>query len=340
MAVPTLSEMLNTEFTHTWYEIRAQAIDNILDATPITALLKAKGCFKTQSGGRYIERTVAYGKKTAGSFKKGTVLPVTEEELETVGLWPWAYLYVPITRTFVDDQQNAGPSKIKDYVATRMVAARNAVIEKIEHVFMATAVHDGGTDPLSLFDYAPDTSVTDYFSSASYTYGGIGRNNTWWQHKDFTAAAGASSANQIGIKAGPYALTLLEDMTNAYNYAGAQMSYPDIILTTQAIFEIYETFAVAKEQIIRDETTRLADLGYEVLRFKGKPLTWSEHMTASQMLMLNSQFFDVVYDPIAWFDLTSWERPERQLEQVAYIICAMQNVGCQPRRNARIKWSA
>jgi len=337
MALPTLTETLDDEFTSTWYEIRPEAIDNIVDAIPITALLKLKGCFKEQVGSRFIERTVKYGQKTAFAFGKGDVLPVTEEQLETVAFWTWAYVGVPITRTFVDDQQNAGPTKIKDYVTRRMDAAREALVAKYESVFMAEVIHAGGKEPLSIFDYIPDLSAVNYFTNSS-TYGGIDRTtNAWWRNEDYTAVAGVARVN--GIKAGPAQLTLLSDMTNAYNTAGRQLSNPDVILTTQAIFEIYEQFAVAKEQLIKDETTKLADLGYDVLRFKGKPLTWSDSMTASEMLMLNSAYFDVVYDPSAWFELTPWTSPERQLDRVAYIVSAIQNLGYNPRFNTRIKWT-
>ena len=334
--VPTLSEEINTWFTQTWYEIRAEAIDNILDSTPVTALLKAKGCFKTQRGSDTITRTIRYGEKTSFTFGKGDTLPVTEEELKTQARWAWAYFGVPITRSFQDDQQNSGPTKITDYLNDRMQAARESLIQKLEAIIMASTIHAGGKEPLSLFDYVPDCQTTQYMG-ASYTYGGIARDNAWWQHEDFTYD-NAASGHYHDAKDGPASLTMVDDMKNVYNTVGKQMNYPDIILTTQTLFEVYEDFAMAKEQIIKDETTRLADLGYDVLRFKGKPLTWSENMGAGQMLMLNSSFLDVVYDPAAWFEMTSWERPERQLEQVAYIVSAMQIVGYNPRFNGRIDW--
>lgn len=335
--VPTLSETLNTEFTHTWYEIRTEAIDNILDATPITALLRAKNRLKSQNGGRFIERTVLYGEKTAAGFGKGDVLPVSEEELETVALFNWGYTQVPVTRTFVDDQINSGPEKIKDYVDSRLTAARNALVQKMEAVLMAEAYYSAATkDPLSIFDYVSDNTSTNAF--AATTYGGIDQVNTWWQHQDYTRAAG--SENQYGTKTGPASITLYDDMRNVFNTTGAQLSNPDIILTTQTLFEVFEDFAVQKEQIVRDETTRLADLGYDVLRFRGKPITWSSRTLPSQMIFLNSEFFDIVYDPKAWFDMTDWQRPSRQLEQVAYILMAWQNVGYNKRFNARVKWDS
>ncbi len=340
MAIPTLSETLNTEFTNTWYEIRAEAVDAILDATPITALLRMKGVFTPQVGGRKIERTIRYGQKTAFVFDKGDVLPVTEEELTTVAFFDWAYFGVPITRSFQDDQQNQGQFQIANYLTKRLSAAQDELARKLEVIIMAEVIHAGGKEPLSLFDYIPDTSSPDYFDGTStYTYGGINRDNLYWEHEDFTATSGSSTVNQNGIKTGPASLTMLDDMTNAYNTTGKQLQTPDVIITTQTLFEVYEAFAVSKEQLIRDDTTKMADLGFEVLRFKGKPLTWSANMTSSQMLMITTKFLNIVFDPTAWFDMTSWERPERQLEQVAYILSAMQIVGENPRFNARIKWT-
>jgi len=338
--VPTVSEELNTWFTQTWYDIKPEATDNILDATPISALLKMKGCFKTQIGGDLITKTIRYGEKGATAIKRGSTLPVTEPELKTQARWDWAYWVVPITRTFIDDQQNAGTYKITDYVNDRLTAAREGCVQKIESVIMATTVHASGSEePLSLFDYIPSCASTQYFSS-SYTYGGIERDNTWWQHEDFTYA-NTASGNYNDDKDGPASMTMLDDMENARNTAGKQLSYPDIYITEQTLYEIFASHVMAKEQLIKDDTTRMADLGYDVLRFHGDPVTWSASMAGTQeMIMLNSRFLDVVYDPRAWFELTSWERPPRQLEQVAYIICAMQIIGHNPRFNARVRWAA
>ena len=41
--LPTLTETFDNAFTHTWYEIRPEAIDNILEATVFTMALKEYG---------------------------------------------------------------------------------------------------------------------------------------------------------------------------------------------------------------------------------------------------------------------------------------------------------
>lgn len=365
--LPSMTETIDDEFVTTWYDIRAEAIDNILDATVVSAALRDAGCFKTQVGERLITRTIRYGKKTAEGFGKGSVLPSDEEPLETMAWWPWAYFTVPVTRSLIDDQQNAGAGKIKDYVSMRLEAAREGLTEGIEDILMAKDMHfdmysstTRSSDsqkklPYSLFDYIPDLSVVNFWAtSQTYAYGNIRREedsgNTWWQHKDFTDDVTvdlSARPNLLDVKDGPVAITLYDDMTNAYNAATKGLESPNLIITTQELFENYDSFASSKDILIKDATTKLADLGYEVFRFKGKPLIWTagmENVGAStitkQLIMLNTNHFEIIYDPNLWFDMSDWRVPERQHERVAYISCAMQCIGTQPRRNARILWSA
>ncbi len=51
-----------------------------------------------------------------------------------------------------------------------------------------------------------------------------------------------------------------------------------MIVCDQNSFEIYEDFALDASQIIKDESTKMADLGFEVLRFKGKPMIWTPNI--------------------------------------------------------------
>lgn len=345
--LPQMTETIDTEFMTTWYEIRPQAIDNILDATVVSALLKEKGCFKSQVGGRLITRSVRYGEKTAYTFGRGDTLPVEEPELETMAWWPWAYFTVPVTRSLIDDQQNNGPSKIKDYVMIRLNAAREALVQKIEDMIMAENLHPslGGTTltdtkaPFSLFDYVPNNSSTQYFNS-SYTWGNISRANTWWQNHDWTYDISAASGFYHDVKAGPVAVTIEDDMDNCFNTIKANLEAPDIILTSQTIYELFSSYARSKDQLIKSTGGRVVDLGYDILNFRGKVLTWTPALTGNQMLMLNSNHIEIIYDPNLWFDMSEWRTPERSMDRVAYISSTMQLIGAQPRRHGRILWAS
>lgn len=323
--LPTLTETIDDYFVSTWYEIRAQATDNILDANVITAALRRLGCFDTQVGGRKIERTISYGQVSKQNYKKGDTLSSSEPELETAAFWNWKYTLAPVRRSFQDDQQNAGPLKIKDYVKRRIKAARDGLNTGFETDLLAAEDTGEGADmratrdPDNILNFLP----TETNAVAGKTYGGIDFGNAWWggQYNDATD---------------PTEVNLIADMRTLYNDCGAQVSYPKIIICEQAVFELYEDFGVGKIQIVKDAGTELVDLGFEVLRFKGKPLVYSSNCPSNTMLMLNTDFIELIYDPNVWFSMTNWKDLEGQLERVAYIICAYNMLCTQLRRQGRL----
>ena len=357
--LPQITRQIDDEFTETWYEIRAEAVDNILDAYVVSAALRDAGSFKTQVGSNLITRTVKYGKKSASGFGKGSVLPADEADLETMAIWEWKYFTTPITRSLIDDQQNSGPTKIKDYITKRITAAREAMIEGIEDFLMRDAMHldndssstmEDAKEPFGIFDFVPDLAATNYRTS-SYEYGGIQRDNPWWQHRDFSDDVTinlVTQPNSFDVFAGPAALTVYDDMKKAYRRISNNQKAPNLVIMQGDLYELYENFVDSKDQLIKDATTHLADLGYEVLRFKGKPVIWTDALdtvagasiTTYQALMLDMDAIEVIYDPNLWFDMSEWRVPERQHERVSYISSSMQVISAELRRHGRLKWTA
>ena len=326
--LPTLTEAIDNAFLHTWYEIRKEAVDNILDATPVWAALKERGCFKPQVGGRFIERTIKYGKKTAQEVAKGSIFSQGETETETAALWTWKYLAAHAQRSIFDDQVNNGKLAIKKLVDTQLQAAKDSLIEKLETqtfaAYSATAEADKAIQGLN--ELIPNYA----YKASEVKYGNILRSNSWWQ------------ANYKAMTANPE-VNLLGDMKNLYNTCSKNIASPNLIITTQAWFELYEDFALEISQIVKDESTHLADLGFDVLRFKGKPMVWTDsalYGSYNQMLMLNTDYIEVVYDPELWFAMGSWKEIPLQGERIAHILSACNIIGTQPRRQGRLYQTA
>lgn len=332
--LPALTQEIDDTFTHTWYEIRADAVDNILNATPVTALLRMKGCFKPQVGGEFITRTIRYNLPSTQAITKGSILNMGETQHKTMSRHTWRYTSVHMQRSLMDDQKNAGKSKIADLVATEIEGARDALKQQVETDLMrAETTDETGDHPQSLYDFMPDesnkqtgtygaiTRPTDYDTTAtSATYGKPNAGNTWWGpcYRAWTA---------------PREVHLVTDMNSLYNTIGANQEPPDVIITDQATHEIYEAFAVHMSQLVKDSGSQMADLGFDVLRYKGKPLIWTPSVqTAQDLLMLNTAYVDVVYDPNLWFDMTEWKVIPRQTERIAHIISTMTVVCSQLRR--------
>lgn len=342
--LPTRTAEIDTQFMSTWYEIRAEAIDNILDAIVVWAALKESGCFKTQVGGEWITRSILHGKTTAEGVAKGDLLTQGEPELKTMAMWPWRHLATHVQRSAIDDQKNNGPSKIADLVADRLTSARKGLQDQYEDDCLRA---QDGTESAhkymqSLWDLLPEYDTNLYGNGGgAQTYGGINlptayadsgngvmkpsTGNTWW------------GGNYMEIVA-PMEVNLVTNMKTLFNSISNNQEAPNLIVADQTLFELYEDFGLDASQIIKEDGTQLMDLGFEVLKFKGKRMIWTPDMydstySHSRMMFLNTDYIDVVYDPNLWFDMTEFKPIPLQLERIAHIVCACNLVGSQPRRN-------
>ena len=337
--LPELTRTIDNAFVTTWYEIREMAIDNILDATVIWAALMGAGAMTPQVGGEFITRTIRYGEQDAVDIARGDTLPQGEPELETMARWDWKYIATHVQRSVFDDQKNNGPSKIKDLVGMRLEAARDGLEQRYETVLLnAFASNETGTTMQGLNDLVPPKA-----NAASGTYGNITRGITYTDSGNgvFTSTAGNTwwASKYIDGTLTSLEDDLLTDIKKLYNSLHNNQSAPNLILCTQTIFEAYEEFALDISQIIKDETNRLANLGFEVLRFKGKPFIWSPNITANTVMLLNTDFIELVYDPQLWFDMTDFKPIPLQAERIAHIMSAANLIGTQPRRQGRILYA-
>lgn len=374
--IPSITHDLDNAFMHTWYTIRAEAIDNILESSVVWTLLKEKGCFKTQTGGQFVTRTVRYNLPGSKWVKKGSTFSQGEVETRTMAKWVWRYLSGHVQRSIFDDQINSGPDKIKDYIQTRIQEAREGLTQDLEPALFRgyddvteligtttsgvideeyddptdrAPVIQGINDMIPPYDYANsafvgetnDCNYGDVTRATSYSTNDIGvsyadDSDTGPQHK--------WGPNYYSFNS-PMEVNLVSDMDKLYETCGNNQSFPDIILMDLETFTVYKEFALDMSQIVKNANTRAADLGFEVLQFRGKPCTWSPYVsvvndggtTKNQVVMINSQYCELVYDPNLWFDATNWKDIPLQGERIMHILSAIVGpITPQPRRHGRL----
>lgn len=359
--LPTLSETIDNDFMNTHYEIRDMLIDNVLKATIFSLALKEFGCYKAEAAGRFVTRPVGYAIKSTQRFGKGSVLTQSTVQTDTMGQWDWAYFLVDVNRSLIDDTINSGPFKIKDYVGRRMEVARNTMVQDIE-----TDLHRWGEYYVStenkqfngLYDICPlataETAVGTGRASDSHDGAGAAGDvsngkldrfhNKWWRN---WIMAGSESADSDEFNAGPtnapYSLNLVPDMRHMWNTINANQEAPNFIMMDQDIYESYEDEAGDKQQIVRSAFSRVAaDLGFDVMTFKGATMTYSSKLASSlHIFMLNLNHIEFVYHPSMWFDMTEWKSTPNQLERVAYIACSTTGLlTAQPRRHGAMEYAS
>lgn len=333
ITLPSWTRTIDNAFTETWYDIKPDAVDNILNATPVTAALKAQGRMKTQRGGDLITETITY--QTTGAnvqgVGKGDVMEAAEVETETMARWTWRYIAAKLLRSTIKDQQNSGKYQIKSYVQKEIEKARDSLAQQFESDFFRAVdlTETAHKYMQSLVDIVP--ALTDAYG-ASKTYGLIQKpltyssgapatGNTFWgpRYKQWTA---------------PKEVNMLSDMKNLWNTLGANRAgaYPTLIITDQTTFELYEEFALDMSQIVKQGSGSLADLGFETLKFKGCDMIWSPNVpTAYNMYMFNLNKITWWYDPQYWFEMTEWKPIPNQFERAAQILCTC-NLTCNELR--------
>lgn len=338
--LPVMTETIDNAFTHTWYEIRKEAIDNILEANVVWAALKERGCMVTQVGGKLITRTVSYGTETTKAVKKGSTFSQGETEYETMAQWTWRYESAHVQRSVFDDQQNSGKFAIKSLVATRLKKAREALDTTYENNLLRTiSTAETGDSMQGLNDLIPP-----YALATTGTYGKIARPASYAADAmDVLQPGGANSWWGPKYKALvlPIEVNLYDDMKTLYNsLSNNSQQPPNLIITDQSLYELFEDFADDKTQIVVDAAgSKLANLGFDVIRFKGKPMVWTSNVDISgkqQMLFVNTNNVEVVYDPQLWFEMTPWKTIPLQGERIAHILCASNMVSEQLRRHGRL----
>lgn len=357
--IPTLTNALDNAFTQTWFDMRGQAMDNILNATVVWALLKSKGVFKPQTGSKKIERTVKYATGfTPQAVGKGSTLPSGEKETRTAAFWNFQRtLATHIQRSLFDDVENAGPYRIVDYLTERTTEATDALKQMLEYEpFRPTDTTETGTHMQGFCDIVPPPA-----SRASGTYGGITRCDTYTTNtakgittSDYPDFATATAVNpwwsprykQFTL---PIDVNLVTDMQNFYNVITDNIEPPDVCLMSQSLYELYCTFGLDATMFVNNQ--KMLDLGFTTVKWMGMDLTWCTQMGAgttmyddsattcgysgltNAMLFLNTKYIEAVYNPLMWFQMSEWKPWPTQAERIAHIFCRMTMVSDQLRRH-------
>jgi hypothetical protein len=113
------------------------------------------------------------------------------------------------------------------------------------------------------------------------------------------------------------ALTLAQ-MNTAYNSVSKGNDNPDLVLTTQALYEKYESLLTPN---LRYTDTKTADSGFQNLLFKGSPVMFDTAAPAGNMFFVNSKYITLVGHSDKWFAQTDFVRPENMDARYALIMC-------------------
>lgn len=310
-APATLTEQLDQMYSTTWQSMRTKVVDQIFAARPFWWWLNANGRRVPQRGGRFIGVQLMYAKNdTFKSIGKYGTISITPQDPITTSIAQWKYFAVSVVRDWVGDQQNRGEYEIINRMSGLMDQATLTMVESMGSQAHGDGTGNGGQD-LDGLAAAVDTTP------AVGTYQGIDpATNTWWRNIS-NAASGAAD------------VFLLKDLRKLYRDVSQGVDFPSLLLTTDAVFELYEAELV---EFLRIQDRKMADASFENFMFKGTPITWDPVTAAGNVYALNDKYLKFYYDPDAEFAATEWKPIPNQIDRAMQIVLAANLVTLQRRR--------
>ena len=292
MSNPNFDALLSTTLAN----YRDQLTDNIFTARPLTYFLQDKGRIRMLNGGTKIVEPLIYGQNaTVASYSGYDTISLTAQSGITAAEYDWKQYAASIAISGIEEAKNNGEQEIINLLEAKIMQAEESMREGFNQMFYADGTGNSGKDWNGLGNIV----------EASGTVGGINRatgGNEYWQSYEENTSEALSLAK----------------MATAYNSVSVGNDHPDMVLTTQTLFEKYE--ALLQPQL-RYTDTKTADAGFQNLLFKSAPVVYDEHCTAGVVYFLNSKYLTLVGHSGKWFAQTDFVRPENLDARYALIMC-------------------
>jgi hypothetical protein len=284
----------DTLLSTTLANYRSTLTDNVFTARPLTYQLMEKGRIRMLNGGTKIVEPLIYGlNDTVGSYSGFDTIALTPQTGITAAEYDWKQYAASISISGIEEAKNNGEAEIINLLEAKIMQAEESLREGFNTMFFADGTGNSSKNWNGLSNLVDNTGTVGNIDSATYT---------WWKsYKETTATA----------------LTLAM-MATAYNSVSVGNDHPDVLLTTQTLFEKYEALL---QPSLRYTDTKTADAGFQNLLFKAAPVMYDTGCDTGVFFFLNSKYLTLCGHSAKWFQQTEFIRPEDLDARYALIMC-------------------
>ena len=327
MAGTALTRTYDSLLTATLDLIRPVIEDQISSGTKLLYFYKKKGNFKgVSAGGAKYVTPLMYELVAADSYSGYSTLDVTPFEGATDAFWDWRQSASHVTISGLEEFQNrdADGTRVIDLLKLRTKQALLGLEDYFSKALMqgqakndTSSIHTACTSVLngSLF-LSPLPLLVKFDPTTSTTIGEINQStNTWWRNQ--TKTSGSSTY-----------VAFLKDLRGLYTSCSkGPGGSPDVHICDLSTFDLYESALAAAH---RNPDYQKADVPFESVLFKGKPVVAEEHtvdvaqgsttITEGTWYMLNTEFMGVSFDKEHNFAPGPFIKPENQDAKTAQVL--------------------
>jgi len=345
-------------------------VDNIFNSNVLTFKLLKNA--EKLDGGKKIITPIEYGKNASQGFYSGyDTLTTANTEIVTSAEWNWTQAWAGITISGEEEHKNMGDSQVLSLLKSKLKNAEKSLKDLFgTHLFDTDGPNTGaftsligsgtqassGYDDTALIDMA-DGNTTDFWHSPggvnnsiiSYnrTLGGIdstedgsaGNGGAWWDSKMASFATGSGTVTTACTWDELIAVTngtahIIKKMTQMYSELTIDNDAPDLIVTTNVIYDAYESALQANKRFAGNQ--QLADAGFQNLAFRGASVVVDSHCPAGMMIFLNTRYLDFKVHNKRNFSFDGFKKREDSDAMVAKIFWMGQLTCTNPRMQGAI----
>lgn len=233
---------------------------------------------------------------------------------------------VPSAIDETEELEATTPEKVADLLEDKM-----QITEETMRYLLCSALFNAGTNAKALtgLQYAlPSTSANPYI--AAQTYGGIlsggsavsSDTNGFWQPNVDTNGGANYAAGAAGTFMQATDNPLAKMFAKAFLRCGRQ---PNLIVSNIGAWTDYHNALVKNERYERAlKNVKMAESGFESLMYRGAtwitdPLATRSAAGVEAVYVLDTNAFDVYWDPRRKFYATPWREPYNQSTRVMYL---------------------
>lgn len=267
--------------------------DNVFSARPLVFWLKQKNRMKMKNGGNKIVVPLLYGQNsTAKPYSRYDTLDLTPQEGITAAEFDWKQFAASVIIDGLSEAQNNGDEEVIDLLEAKVSQTEETILEVFDEMFLGNGTASINGAAASKTWLGLGALIGDHLSTVT-TVGGIDSTdalNAWWRSNiDRTAKV-------LEIK----------DLVSGYNNASQGNNHPDLGLTTQALYEHYESLV---QPALRFSDSKTADAGFQNLTFKGSVIMFDDYVPAGEWTFVNSKYVGLTGHKKNWFRHTKFVTP-------------------------------
>lgn len=332
-AIDYHDDQFNSLVTTTLDKTRSSLTDQILRKQKILAWLNSKSRV-TVDGGLTIRRPLIYDyNSTIGSYSMYDLIDTTPQDGLGFAQYEWFSFAGSITIAGEEVDKNSGSAAIINLLSTKVLQLNYSFERWLNKVLWGTQTNvNGALDMISLPEIIsvndPGGATNGPVRGASYSLGGIPSATTNSENVAYWIAQETASLD-LSVLDGT------KTLANILNNLSVVGSKPDLVVTTQAVSEQYEFLTL--DNTLRYTSTKMADLGFDSIAFKGAELVWedelalnaavnnqgiqgSDYTSQNPLFFINSDHLEFVQHSNTWMRRTEFQRPFNQDAKTALVL--------------------